>query len=153
MAEHPSLAQQFRGIIEKRGQDVSKKVSGDVAAIFEERMKDNTEQGRGFENDQYDSTYSKSHTRARRREGLQTGRVDLRYKNRRIEETRVETTGGRRASATIRFSDGGDIFKLHHEGRAKGDKTRSIWPKSPQSVPDDIKRDAKRLVGEVLRGG
>lgn len=152
MSEQPDLATQFNLIIKPRLDRVSKEVAGKVAKIFDKQMKQNTRDGRAFENDEYNSTYSDSHKRARKRQGVQTGRVDLRFKERRIEQTRIETTGGKRASATIRFADGGDIFKMHHTGRAKGGKIRSIWPKAPESVPDTIVAQIKNMVGEVLRG-
>ncbi len=150
--ELPDLATQFRLTIQPRLDRVSQAVAGEVANIFEKQMKQNTMDGRGFGNDEYNSTYSESHRRARKRKGVQTGRVDLRYDKRRIEQTRIETTSGKKASATIRFADGGEIFKMHHTGRAKGGKIRSIWPKTPRSVPDSIKDQIKGMVGEVLRG-
>ena len=149
---HKSLAQQFSEHIRPITNKLSEKVSEDVAVILDKQMKENTQEGRAFGADPYDNSYSTSHRNARRKRGLQTGRVDLRYTQRRIEKTRIETTSGKQAKATIRFADGGDIFKLHHDGTAKGNKIRSIWPKSPESIPDHITQQVKQIVGEVLRG-
>lgn len=152
MSDVPSMAEQFSAIIKPRLDRVSKEVTREVANIFDKQMKQNTREGRAFGNDEYDSSYSSSHKRARRRAGVQVGKVDLRYKERRIEQTNIETTSGKNTSATIRFAEGGDIFNLHHTGRAKGGKVRSIWPKTPESIPDTIKSQVKEMVGEILSG-
>jgi hypothetical protein len=148
----PTIEEQLGKSLKEKTMDINKKVGKDVAKLFEDEMKLNTQQGRGFGQDQYDSTYSPSHRKERQRRGLQPDRVDLRMKHRRIERTVVETTAGSNGSTTIKHAEHGDIFKLHHTGRAKGGKVRSIWPKSPESIPEKIKLRVKELVGEAMSG-
>lgn len=148
----PTLEIQFENIIQPRIDRLNETVGRQVADVFEEKMKQNTLSGRGFGNDEYDSSYSQSHRSERRRQGLQTSRVTLRMKNRRIENTIVETTGGKSGQTTIRHAEMGDIFKMHHTGRAMGGKVRSIWPKTPESIPQPVKNRVKELIAEGLRG-
>lgn len=147
-----SMEAQFEEILKPRLASMQAKAGDKVAGLFEKQMKLNSNQGKGFGNDDYDAEYSESHANARRRKGLQTGRVDLRMKTRRIEQTRVQTTGGSKGKTSIRFNDGGEIFNYHDKGTAKGSKTRSIWPKSPESIPASITNNVKALIAEVLRG-
>jgi hypothetical protein len=146
------MDEQFKKIIKPRLDNVQKQVGNEIGELFANQMKSNTESGQGFGTDPYNNSYSRSHRNARRKQGLQVSNVDLRYKNSRIDSTQVQTTGGKGGSTSIRFTDGGDIFKMHHDGTAKGNKTRSIWPKSPQSIPKSLTTEIKTVVGEVLRG-
>lgn len=144
-----SMQEQFADILLPRLGKMNEKAGQDVAKLFSARMKENTRQGIGFGSDPYDSSYSKSHRRVRRKKGLQTGRVDLRMDKRRIERTTEQTQG---KQTNIRFVEGGDIFNYHHKGTARGGKTRSIWPKSPASVPDVLLQQTKEKIHEVLSG-
>jgi hypothetical protein len=146
------MEQQFKSILKPRLDDVQKRVGDRVGELMADEMKSNTQAGHGFGNDPYDGNYSTSHKNARRKRGLQTTNVDLRYKNSRIDSTQVQTTGGAGGSTSIRFTQGGEVFKMHHDGSAKGNKTRSIWPKTPESIPKNLKSEIKTVVGEVLRG-
>ena len=143
------MGEQFGRIIEPRLDSIQKKAGGRAAQLISNKMKDNVESGQGFGNDEFDASYSESHAKKRRRKGLSTGRVNLKMGRRRINQTQVETTD---QHSEIRFPEGGDIFKLHHEGRAKGGKTRSIFPKTPESIPDDITDEIKSIVRGVLSG-
>jgi len=143
------MGQQFKQIIEPRLDSMQQKAGGRVAQLISNKMKDNVEQGRGFGTDEFDAGYSESHAKKRRRKGLSTSRVNLKMGRRRINQTQVETTDN---YSEVRFPEGGDIFKLHHTGRAKGNKTRSIFPKSPESIPEDIVEQAKEIIKGVLRG-
>lgn len=147
-----SMADQFEEIIRPRLERAESEASQKVATRIDRQMKENTLAGGAFGADQYDSTYSKSHKRARRKAGVQVEKVDLRYKRRTIENTRVEKTRGRGKGARISFNEGGEIFKMHHDGTAKGNKIRSIWPKTPESVPDSVRTEARQIVGRILRG-
>jgi hypothetical protein len=140
-----SLADQLRAIIERRAvklPDVARAVASDI----DTKMKDNTLNGRGFGADEYDNTYSPRYS-------VKKGRiapVTLRADRRRIEQTNVQPQpGGTRISFVD--GDGGRIFKYHHDGTARGGKTRSIFPKSVQSVPLDTKQIAIDGVWEVLQ--
>lgn len=147
-----SMSEQFDEILAPRLDRVQEVAGKKFAESIAEKMKENTDRGVGFGADEYNSTYSKSHARVRRRKGLQVQRVDLRMSRRRIEQTRVTTTKGGAGSSAISFQEGGQIFKMHHDGSAKGGKTRSIFPKTPDSVPDDMKVKAKKDVLGVLSG-
>lgn len=144
------MGEQFSRIIEPRVKSLQQKAGGRVAQIISNKMKQNVEAGKGFGTDEFDSTYSESHARARKKKGFNTSRVNLKMGQRRINQTQVETTG---EASTISFPDGGDIFKLHHKGTAKGGKIRSIFPKSPQSIPDEITENVKEIVQGVLSDG
>ena len=144
------MDEQFADILRPRLDRINERVGEPVAELFAERMKRNTQAGHGFSNDPYDSAYSESHSRVRRKKGLQIGKVDLRMERRRIEQTRVDTVG--KSATRIRHQEGGHIFKYHHAGTARGGKTRSIWPKSPQSIPEDIRLDITRKVQGALSG-
>jgi len=130
-------------------------VAPKVAEAIDAAMKENTLSGRGFGNDRYDDTYVDSYKKVRRRAGLNESPVTLRYKTKSIENTRIETTA--QQGSTIRFQDGnkGKIFKYHHEGiqySKAGLRMRSIFPKTDESIPAEIRQMTERLVGEVLRG-
>lgn len=144
-----SLSEQFYSKINPRVASVNKKAGEEVARLFQDEMESNTRQGKGFGSDPYDANYSQSHARARRRKGLQTSHVDLRMDRKRIEQTHSTST---KTGTKIEFAEGGNIFKYHHTGSATGGKTRSIWPKSPESIPEFIKLQAKALITGVLRG-
>lgn len=146
------MGDQFMDIIGPRLQSMQPKVGPVAAEMIDARMKVNTEQGRGFSNDPYDSTYSPDHARKRRKRGLQTAKVDLRYTQRRIERTVIRNVGGNEPGTRIEFAEGGHIFKWHHDGTAKGEKTRSIWPKSPMSIPRDLRNNIKTELHKVLSG-
>ena len=151
------MGEQFGRIIEPRMESMQDKVGGKIAELIDAEMKSNVDSGKAFGSDPYDPSYSKSHAQTRRRKGLGSGAVTLQMNKKRIKQTSIETTDG---STQIKFSDemvsgrGGSrsLFRMHHEGTAKGNKARSIWPKSPESVPDHINSKAKELVSGVLSG-
>ena len=143
------MDEQFADILKPRLSLVQKKVGGAAVQLIARQMKQNVDASKGFSNDPYDSVYSKSHRLERKKRGYPKGGVILKMGRRRINQTKIETTG---QGARVSFVEGGDIFRYHHEGTAKGDKTRSIFPKSPQSIPDDIKSDIVQKVQEVLSG-
>lgn len=125
-----------------------------IADKIAEQMKQNSATGKAFGNDRYDDQYADSYKKVRQRKGLGTSPVTLRATSKRIENTRIETTG---SGSTISFADGkaGEIFKYHHDGidyRRVGNRMRSIFPKSDQSVPQEIRDFATKLIGDILRG-
>jgi hypothetical protein len=143
------MEQQFNAILKPRLDDVQKRIGGKVAQLFSREMKKNVENSEGFGGDQFDSKYSQRYLKERIRKGHPKGKVILKAGNRRINQTQIQTT---EKESNISFSDGGWIFQMHHEGTAKGGKTRSIWPKTPESIPKNLKSEIKTVVGEVLRG-
>jgi hypothetical protein len=151
-----TLADQLSAILNSRIPDALAKGEVAMAEMLSEQMKDNSARGYGFGNDPYDNTYSRRSKSERSKMGLQIGTVELRRGNNRIETTKVEPSRGR--GATIRFGEGGNIFKEHHLGQTISTKPsgrlpiRSIWPKSYESVPRDIIEDTMIVVKEVLCG-
>jgi hypothetical protein len=125
-----------------------------IAAEIEDQMKQNSATGKAFGNDRYDDQYVESYKKVRTRAGLGTSPVNLRFKSKRIENTRVETTD---TGSTISFADSkaGQIFKYHHDGinySRVGERVRSIFPKQDSSIPQTIRDLANRLILETLRG-
>ena len=125
-----------------------------IADKIAEQMKQNSNTGKAFGNDRYDDKYVDSYKKVRKRKGLGTSPVTLRATSKRIENTKIETTG---TGSTISFADGkaGEIFKYHHDGidyRRVGNRMRSIFPKTDQSVPQEIRDFATKLIGDILRG-
>jgi len=125
-----------------------------IAAEIEDQMKQNSATGKAFGNDRYDDQYVESYKKVRTRAGLGTSPVNLRFKSKRIENTRVETTD---TGSTISFTDSkaGQIFKYHHDGinySRVGERVRSIFPKQDSSIPQTIRNLANRLILETLRG-
>jgi hypothetical protein len=151
-----TLADQLSAILNARIPDALAKGETEMAKMLADQMEENTEQGRAFGNDPYDPTYAPITVSLRTQKGLSSGRVTLREGRHRIETTQVSHTKGR--GATIRFAEGGNIFKEHHLGQTVGVKPsgsipiRSIWPKSYESVPRDIIEDTMIVVKEVLCG-
>jgi hypothetical protein len=142
-----ALGEQLREIIQRKAQGLEA-VARPIAADIESKMKDNTLRGSGFGSDEYINDYSENY--AIRAKGGNRSPVTLRASRRRIEQTNVDPIQG---GARIRFADdeGGRIFRYHHEGTAKGGKTRSIFPKSVQSVPLETRAIAQAQVHEVLK--
>jgi hypothetical protein len=125
-------------------------VASDAVAVdLSDKMKQNTLQGQGFGSDSFDNTYTENY--ARRAKGGARSPVTLRNQRRRIEQTNISNPT--RNSSRIAFNDdeGGRIFKLHHEGRARGGRVRSIWPKQLASIPIDTRGLAVQKAKEVLQ--
>jgi len=148
------LAIQIAKDVNARLERLNLEVTPQIADALEREMKQNTARGTAFGSDRDDDTYTERYKRKRERAGVPTAPVTLRFKSNRIENTRTETTG---KGTIISFDDPkmGVIFKYHHDGidySKVGLRTRSIWPKSGDSVPPSIRDIAQRLIGEVLRG-
>jgi hypothetical protein len=152
-----TIGKQFKDIITPRVAQALEKGSVRMANDISDQMMENTERGRGFGSDPYVNVYHPRSVENRSRMGLQTGTVNLRRGNNRIEDTKVVYTKG--DGAKITFLQGGDIFKEHHLGKPlarpfnRGVPMRSIWPKSKESVPKDIIEDTQTYIHEVLSGG
>lgn len=126
----------------------------ETAIEIAERMKENTNANRAFGNDPYNDTYSKRYERWREKNGLKGGKVTLRAKKMRIERTTEPASYASPADKGVElgFVEGGEIFRYHHKGTAKGGKIRSIFPKEMASIPSDIfQRMVHNIVG-ALRG-
>lgn len=147
-----SIGKQFMNIIKPRIDKLNKEAAQEVAILIMDDMLENTESGRAFGNDPYENEYSERSVREREDMGLQSDTVVLRRGNNRIETVNSKSD---RTGATIGFQRGGKIFKIHHTGDYVGQNrmpVRSIFPKSFESVPDDIHENAYEIVRETLRG-
>lgn len=143
------LGTQLVGILSPRLGRVNEVVAGRLAEDINDKMKENTQAGRGFGNDAYVNFYNPKYA-ARR--GKPISPVILRDQKKRIE--RYEVTPGK-TGAVIQLKEDRDmaiIFGYHHTGKATGGKIRSIFPKTVASVPADVRDLAVELTGEVLRG-
>ena len=144
---------------------LNERVTPVIAEEIAQMMKDNTSMGTSFGKDTYDATYQgyddgvknrhSGYARKRERAGVPPAPVTLRFKTKSIESTRVEPSA---SGSTIVFTEPtmGVIFKYHHDGiqySKVGFKTRSIFPKTADSIPQSIKDMAERLIGEALRNG
>lgn len=151
-----TLADQLMSLIAQRMPQAIMRGEIEMANMIADQMEENTENGRAFGDDPYDNIYAPMTVRERSRLGLSTGNVTLRKTNHRIETTMV--SHGKANGATIRFGEGGKIFKEHHIGQTVTAKAsyaipiRSIFPKSIASVPEDIVIDTKMIIAEVLLG-
>lgn len=139
-----SLGDQLVSIIKRKAKNLEI-AEEQIAIEIRDEMLLNTKSGKAFGNDEYDNTYSQNY--AKRKKGGKSSPVTLRDESLSIERATVTKN-------TISFPDSqkGYIFKLHHEGRAKGGKTRSIFPKSAKSVGEQIKLKALSEVKGVLNG-
>lgn len=138
------------GVILARKEKNLKQVAEQAAKEIAEKVTEQSREGRGFGSDQYDNEYSERY--ANRRKGGALSPVTLRDRATDIEDTTV-TLGGP-GEAQIRFANDefARIARYHHEGRAgNSNKVRSIFPKTPESVPDDILTNIKRGVQNVLK--
>lgn len=149
-----SLSIQIANGINVRLNKLNIDVTPAIAEAIEVEMKQNTSRGTAFGQDTYDNEYSESYKKVRKRAGVPLSPVTLRFKTKSIDNTRVETTG---KGSVISFTDPdkGVIFKYHHDGikYSSGIRTRSIFPKTGDSVPQSIRDLAQRVIGEALANG
>lgn len=142
-----SIGEQLNTILTRRAESFP--VVAEAFTIdLSERMKQNTESGVAFGADEYDNQYTEPY--ARRAKGGSITPVTLRHLQRRIEQTR-ETRTETGAEIVFQDDEGSRIFKLHHTGRARGGKVRSIWPKQVQSVPLESREIIRSGVKEALQ--
>jgi hypothetical protein len=147
-----TLGEQFGNLMETRSALLVERAGFPIAEEITLEMKNLTKEGRGFD-DRYDSPYRPRYAKKRDKAGLQSERVELRYKSLRIERTTQpqEVQGG----AEIGFVDGGRIFKYHQDGISYRNgllRTRTIFPRDWASVPPDIYARFKQLIIGVLSG-
>ena len=152
-----NIGDQFMDIITPRLGEIEERVAKPMVEKITEQMKENTRQGQGFGNDPYQSQYkSASHVKVRKKKGFQTSHVDLRMQKKRIENTyppkKAEIVGKGEAAVQVGFNEGGQIMLYHHTGRAKGSQVRSIFPKTPESVPQTTINEAQETLHKVLSG-
>jgi len=147
------LGLQLMEILYPRQDALNRIASPQVAELVRSRMLEQTQAGKAFGNDEYNNVYSARY--AARRKGGQRSPVTLRDEKFSIEKYVVTTSGKPEVGSKIELPSDPDrakIFKLHHTGKARGGKVRSIFPKTAASVSPDIRDEAKRLAKEVLNG-
>lgn len=142
-----NLGDQFLSIITPRLAKINT-VSEVVATDIKDRMLENTAEGRSFVNAPFDDTYSAPYAK-RKGYGEALRPVNLRAKNLGIETAMVQFAP---TGSTISFGIDGDILKLHHTGKARGGKVRTIFPKETDQVPPETKDIAFKAGFEVLNG-
>jgi len=141
------MGDQFLAIITPRIAKING-ASEVVAVDIKDRMLENTSEGRSFVNAPYDPTYSAPYAR-RKGYGEARSPVNLRAKNLGIETAKVTMAP---KGSMISFGIDGDILNLHHTGRARGGKVRTIFPKAIDQVPPETKDVAFKAGFEVLNG-
>ena len=146
-----SLGEQFGVLMNVRASNLVERAAFPIAEEITEEMKRKTLNGEGFD-DRYDTPYRPSYAKKRRSKGLQTERVELRYKSMRIERTTAPMNV--QNGAEIGFVEGGKIFKYHQDGirYSTGVRTRTIFPRNWQSVPNDIYQRFITLIVGVMNG-
>jgi len=145
------LGEQFKAIFEERLQKVKQEVSYVVADDISERTLENVGVGRGFADDRYDYQYQERTVKDRQRLGLQTDFVDLKRKSKRLNTMVVSPNDAE--SHKIHFLQGGDIFYKQHEGityQSGNTYMRSLFPKQPTSVPQEVHQNAEKLGAKVF---
>ncbi len=147
------MSEQFEEILMPRLEklDGVAKAMGDLLI---DRMEANTAAGISFPNEEYEKDYSASHARKRRKKGYQTGHVDLRMGQRRIETARSEIQVSGKPGvhkAEIGFDKGGIIFNYHHRGSGNN-PSRVLFPTSKDNVPDALKDEMRSKLTDLLRG-
>ena len=148
-----SMGAQLIDILVPRQDQLNRVASPQVAELVKSRMLENTQSGKAFGNDPYNNIYSAQY--AKRRKAGQRSPVTLRDTKMSIEKYVVTASTRSDIGSTIELPSDPDrakIFRFHHEGTARGGKTRSIFPKTAASVSPDIRDEAKRLAKGVLNG-
>lgn len=148
-----TLGAQLIDILVPRQDQVNRIASPQVAEMVRSRMLENTQSGKGFGNDEYNNIYSAQY--AKRRKAGQRSPVTLRDTKKSIEKYVVTASKRSDLGSVIELPSDPErakIFRFHHEGTARGGKTRSVFPKQVASVPPDIRDEAQRLATGVLNG-
>jgi len=149
------LGEQFVSIINRRMPTVNETVGTYTAEEIASRMKDNSQEGHGFANDEYFPTYERKYARRRAKMGLQTEVVELRAKKKRIEYTQVSRPKQDTTKITFQDSEWGRIARYHHTGiqySRVGFRQRSIFPQEVGSIPQDLRDEVYKQTGMILNG-
>jgi hypothetical protein len=143
-----SLGEQFGAMMDARSALLVERAGFPIAEEITEKMKELSQGGDGM--GEYFPGYKKKYAKVKENAGYATEVVTLRFKNKRIERTTqpTEVMGG----AEIGFVEGGEIFKFHQTGKARGGRTRTIFPRKWKDVPPDIYERFKQLIVGVLSG-
>lgn len=149
-----SLGVQAANLINKRFSKVVTDAGQPFLLDIFRRMNELTRAGKSFDGLRYESQYQNSHKKTRRRGGFQTGYVDLRMSQRRIEYPELSPPS--RSYAEVGFQHNGDIFYYHQYGKVKSKGNvsiyREIFPKYWINVPEDIKKSLMKRIGNIMNG-
>jgi hypothetical protein len=143
-----SLAIQLQKSLAPRVAKLNTEIAPKIAEQIKDRALENTRNARGFGNDPYKETYSPNYKPVPRNKT----RVDLRRKQMRIEKMSI-TAINANTGAEIGWDDAEHrkLFYFHHHAK-NPNFIRSIFPRSPMSIPVDIQNNIIKLVGDLLRG-
>jgi hypothetical protein len=142
-----SIGEQLIGIIERKAQSLDVVAETAVRAIGE-KMEEQTKGGQTFPGETYVNLYDKRYAEANKKP---RSPVTMRNGSNRIEEWDVKKSG---KGARLDFFDSeiAIIFRYHHEGTATGGKIRTLFPKSGNAVPLEIKSKLIKDVAGALTG-
>ena len=145
-----SLADQLISIIMRKSENLDQ-VAEVVAKNIGDAMDLNSKSGKTFGNQEYNNTYSQKY--ADKKKGGQLSPVTIRDEEKRIEQ-RVVGRDKAKKKATVFFQDQefSIVLRYHHEGTAKGNKIRSLFPKTAKAVPFEIREIALKRAGRMLSG-
>lgn len=138
------LGDQFARIVTRKAEELGD-VAVEVMEEINEKAGKNTEASKGFGNDIYESDLSPAY---KKKSGKDF--ADMRGFTEEIENTFARKSGKNKAVGGFVNTGSSRIFRYHHEGIATGGKIRSIYPKSAESVPGDIKNLAQKLTKKAL---
>jgi hypothetical protein len=147
-----SLGVQAANLINKRFSKVVTDAGQPFLLDIFKRMNELTRAGKSFYGLTYDSEYSETHKKTRQGK-FQTGYVDLRMSQRRIEYPELSAPSP--DYAQIGFQHGGNIFYYHQYGKVKRNNIavyREIFPKYWINVPQDIKKSLMKRIGNIMNG-
>jgi len=145
----PPMGDQLLAIISPRIKRLNELAAPVVAEDIKEKMLEYTNEGHGFGDDPYYDEYTPAYARRRVINPGSLRPVMLRNRDKALETAHVVRTG---LGAQIEFVEKGQIFRYHHEGRVKGGRIRSIFPKKISSVPVETNRLAMEVGKAVLSG-
>ena len=140
-----TLAEQLSALLRPR-LEALQPVAEAVGVEINRQMLANTQAGRSWQGADYVNTYSDG--TAKKKGGPSP--VTLRDRDFDLETVHVSKGGANEVE--LRFAGKGDIFYLHHHGRARGGKIRTIFPKEVSQVPPDVRDLARGEVRRVLSG-
>jgi hypothetical protein len=145
--EDMPMGTQWAFIIGRRLRKLNEQAAPLVAEVVKDEMLVNTAEGHGFGNDVYVAKYTPAY--AKRRWDKKDSPVNLRDSDFSLETAHVSFDG---IGGLISFNSKGNIFRFHHDGTARGDKMRSIFPKTVRSLPKSVKLTALKEGRRVLSG-
>lgn len=115
----------FNSVVEKQLRKLKLRGAKYMAEQIIEQMEQNVDAGVGFESGKYDPIYAQRTRRDRKREGYQTGFVDLQRGEKRVKTAYVNAT---KEPVEIKFGRGGHIMLQHNFGVGDWLPRRQLFP-------------------------